>query len=190
MLLACAGLCACSGDDDAAASGRDAATNDLQAGDAGLGASGNPNRICTATDDCEELVALDPAAHVSGGINYADPPPAGGPHNSCWGEYGVHDTPLADERWVHNLEHGAVVYLYRCPDGCDAEVQDLADLASSRPLALVTEYLDLPTRFGAVAWGVRLLTDAFDQDAFEAFYAAHSDHAPESIGSGPPSSCL
>ena len=90
---------------------------------------------------------------------------------------------------MHNLEHGAVVYLYACPDGCEEEVDALADLARGRSLALVTEYSELPTKLAAVAWGYRVLTDTLDRDAFERFYAVHADRAPESIPSGPPAAC-
>jgi hypothetical protein len=145
--------------------------------------------ICTADDECEESVTVGPPNHVTGSIAYADRPPAGGEHNPCWGAWGVHDTPLAPERWVHNLEHGGVVFLYRCPDGCPDDVAKLAALVKGRPRTLVTAYPDMKARFAAVAWGVRLLTEKVDLTAYEAFYDAHFDHAFESIDSGPPSGC-
>lgn len=46
-------------------------------------------------------------------------------------------------------------------------------------------YASLPTRFAAVSWGRRLLTDCFDEAQMEAFYAEHVDNAPESITSNP-----
>ncbi len=129
------------------------------------------------------------ANHVNGAIAYPDPPPAGGDHNPCWGAWGVHDQPLGAEHWVHNLEHGGVVFLYHCEGGCDAEVQQLDTFVSAHRLTVLTEYAALPARFGVVAWGYRLLTDALDLRAFTAFYEAHVDHAPESIDSPPPAGC-
>jgi hypothetical protein len=129
------------------------------------------------------------ASHANGPIAYPDPPPVGGSHNPCWGAWGVHDQPLAAEQWVHNLEHGGVVLLYRCPGGCASDVTRLAAFVRAHPRSLLTEYSSLPKRFALVAWGYRLLTDAIDDAAFEAFYASHFDHAPESIDSPPPSSC-
>jgi hypothetical protein len=145
--------------------------------------------ICTASGDCDEWVELGPPNHVQGRIDYQGGPPAGGSHNPCWGRYGVHDEALPAENWVHNLEHGAVVYLYHCPDGCDAEVATLTELVEERPRALLTPYTGLSTRFAIVAWGYRLESDDLDRAAFEAFYDAHVDHAPESIAGGPPSGC-
>lgn len=145
--------------------------------------------ICTATGQCEQSLPVLSANHVNGPIAYPDPPPVGGDHNPCWGTWGVHDQPLAAEHWVHNLEHGGVVALYHCPDGCAAEVKQLGDWVRGRRLALLTEYDALPTRFGVVAWGHRLLTDTLDLRAFQAFYDAHVDHGPESIDGPPPSSC-
>lgn len=94
---------------------------------------------------------------------------------------GVHEEPVAPELWVHNLEHGVVVFLHNCPDGCDEEVDQLSEIANEeRPFSLVTAYSDLPARFAAVAWGYRLVTDCFDRDTFEAFYVEHADRAVES----------
>ena len=132
---------------------------------------------------------LDPAQHVTGTIPYADLPPAGGPHNPCWAAFGVHETPVPAERWVHNLEHGGVVFLYNCPEGCDTEVEQLQTLVDGTPQALLTEYEGLPARFAVVAWGHRLVSDCFDSEAFLAFYADHVDQAPESITAGPPAGC-
>jgi hypothetical protein len=135
------------------------------------------------------MLPLPPATHREGDIDYDDPPPAGGPHNPCWAPWGVHEDPVRPENWVHNLEHGGVVFLYDCPDGCEAAVAKLAAFVDEHPQALLTPYLGLPTRFGYVSWGYRLLTDCDDIAAARAFYDAHVDRAPESITSGPPSAC-
>jgi hypothetical protein len=128
--------------------------------------------------------------HFEGNINYADKPPAGGPHNPCWASYGVHDDPVPAESWVHNLEHGAVVYLYNCPDGCDDDIAALSEFVrDGRPRALLTPYADMEHRFAVVSWGERLQTDVLDLDAFAKFYAEHQDHGLESISSGPPGGC-
>jgi hypothetical protein len=145
--------------------------------------------VCTACVGCEETLQIGSALHVTGKVAYDDPPPAGGPHNSCWGSWGVQQTELPPERWVHNLEHGGVVFLYRCEEPCDADVATLAGLVKAHPRTILTSYAQLPTRFAVVAWGHRLLSDCLDQAAFEAFYAEHVDRAPESISDGPPAAC-
>ena len=137
----------------------------------------------------EQAVEVASALHVAGDIVYPDPPPAGGNHNQCWGAWGVHERELADERFVHNLEHGGVVYLYRCPEGCADEVAWLSEFVRGRDLALVTPYAALPTRFGIVSWGHRLLSDCLDRATFERFYTEHRDQGLESVSAQPPADC-
>ena len=138
----------------------------------------------------EEMLSIASAQHVAGTIVYEDRPPAGGPHNPCWAEWGVHDEPVRAENWVHNLEHGGVVLLHNCAGGCAQEVDDLEAFVAAHPRTLLTEYTDMDARFAIVAWGYRLLLDdALDLDAFEAFYAAHFDHGLESIDAPPGAQC-
>jgi hypothetical protein len=128
---------------------------------------------------------------MTGTIDYPDPPPSSGPHNTCWGSWGVQSTPLRPERWVHNLEHGGVVLLYRCEAGCSAELEMLKSFVASHERTILTEYapLPMPARFAAVAWGYRLVSDCLDLRAFQAFYAEHFDQGPESISVGPGPEC-
>jgi len=88
---------------------------------------------------------------------------------------------------VHNLEHGGVVFLHHCDD-CADDVAALDAFANGHAMALSTPYAALPARFAVVAWGVRLVSDCYDPDAFAAFYAAHVDHGPESVSGPPPAS--
>jgi hypothetical protein len=127
--------------------------------------------------------------HTNNPVSYADPPPTSGPHNPCWASWGVHDEPLRAERWVHNMEHGGVVFLYNCPDGCDQEIATIKNIASKRSRTVVAAYADLPARFGVVSWGHRLVSDCLDEQAFTAFYAKNFDHAPESNANPPSTSC-
>jgi hypothetical protein len=145
--------------------------------------------ICTRCGACEQTVTFSGGSHVVGTIDYPDRPPAGGDHNECWGTFGVHDTALDPERWVHNLEHGGVAFLYACPSGCSSDVATLSALVGGKGQALLTPYADMPTRFAVVSWGHRLKSNCLDAAAFEAFYKAHVDDAPESITSAPPAGC-
>jgi len=139
------------------------------------------NGLCTSCGDCEESQRISSALHVAAPIDYADLPPLGGNHAPCWTRYGVHASEVLDERWVHNLEHGAVVFLYNCPEGCPDQLARLTELAASRPFALVTPYAALPGQFAAVAWGHRLVSECFDEEVFRQFYESYVDKAPESI---------
>lgn len=193
-LLAVVGALACGDDETRDLGGMDATSGpqpgldatvvlDAQHVEAGSGDAG---------DRCQtrEYQEKDPSAfHVAGDVVYPDPPPVGGNHNQCWAKWDVYDQELADERWVHNLEHGGVVFLYRCPAGCRDEIDTMKVFVSGRTQALMTPYAALPTRFALVAWGVRLTTNCFDMPAFQSFYDAHVDNAPESLPDDPPRSC-
>lgn len=182
IACSCASLTACGDDDQTGSAGTDPSR------DGGSHTGSGP--ICASDGACEHSVKVGEPQHFEGDINYTDKPPAGGPHNPCWASYGVHEDPVRPENWVHNLEHGAVVYLYNCPDGCADDIAALSDFVrDGRPRALLTPYADMEHRFAVVSWGERLETDELDLDAFAKFYAEHHDHGLESISSGPPSGC-
>src|SRR5262245_31414021 len=124
--------------------------------------------ICTTCGDCEEDQPVESASHLLGTIDYPDPPPAGGDHNPCWTTWGVHTDVVPAERWVHNLEHGGVVYLYR-----EAASDTLLTFVNELPRTVLTGYADLPKKFGVVAWGHRLVSDCMDENAARDFYAKH-----------------
>lgn len=139
--------------------------------------------------DCViEALAYDSQAHVTAPIDYADRPPAGGPHDPCWATWGVHTEPVPDDNWVHNVEHGGVVYLYR--DTVPSAVEALGTLAAEKELwVLVTPYADMESAVAAVSYGFRMTTGCVDPEAFGAFYDAHVNQAPESIPSDPGEAC-
>jgi len=163
--------------------------SDADAGPVAAAPQADAGPLCAACGGCEEVQTVVSTMHTTQSVTYKDPPPTSGPHNPCWARWGIHDEPLAAERWVHNLEHGAVVYLYNCPDGCDAEVAMIEQLTAARAYAISTAYPDLPARFAAVAWGRRLVTDCLDLTAFTQFYDNNANHAPESNLSDPSPGC-
>lgn len=148
-----------------------------------------PTGLCTSCGGCEETPKVVSAMHTTAPVMYSDPPPSSGPHNPCWGRWGVHDEPLAAERWVHNLEHGGVVFLYNCPAGCDAEIATIKSMASTRSRTIVTSYAALPKRFGVVSWGHRMVSECMDEQAFKDFLAKNFDRGPESNANPPNPSC-
>ncbi|MET0283870.1 MAG: DUF3105 domain-containing protein [Polyangiales bacterium] len=187
-------LVACADDDrpdrDGMDAGLDAAQPDLDAMRPAPDAGSDASLDADVCDTREQQLPVPTAWHVTGDVVYTDLPPVGGDHNQCWANWGVHETELADENWVHNLEHGGIVFLYNCASGgCANEVDTMRVFVSGRTQALLTPYAALPTRFAVVAWGVRLTTNCFDMPAFQRFYPQHVDNAPESIASDPPRSC-
>jgi hypothetical protein len=145
--------------------------------------------LCASCGGCEEKLTVTSAFHVVGTVPYQDLPPVGGDHNACWATWGVHDAEVEPEHWVHNLEHGGVVLLYHCDDGCDADIEQLRKFVANHPRTLLTPYPQLPRRFGVVAWEHRLLSDCVDQSALEAFYAARYEHGLEDIPDPPSTIC-
>jgi hypothetical protein len=121
-------------------------------------------------------------------------PPSSGPH---WEtvpqpqEYRMYDTtaPLPPGRYVHMLEHGAVVVLYR-PDLCDdACVQQLGQFYDSAPRSslvgirhlAVTPYQDMDHAVAVVAWGYIDEMDQVDTNRIMADFKSKVDAstAPE-----------
>lgn len=98
-------------------------------------------------------------AHVADGtpIGYTEIPPASGPHRPRWARWGEYDF-LPPQRWLHNLEHGGVAFLYHpCADA--ALIDALREHARARPADdggefrwVLTPYPELPTAIAVVAW--------------------------------------
>jgi hypothetical protein len=123
-------------------------------------------------------VVLEPADHVAEGapLTFRNRPPSSGVH---WGtvpqafEYRMYDQPLSSGRWVHMLEHGAVVVLYR-PDLCDQScVQQLGEVFDAAPRSTVvpsvkhlaiTPYQDMDHAIAVVAWGYVDEMDQMDKE--------------------------
>jgi hypothetical protein len=104
--------------------------------------------------------------------------------------YGKDDTTVP-EGWIHNLEHGAMAVLYRCPEGCGTDAQaSLAGLQQQLPTSplcgfppssnvVVTRFDQLPTPYAAVVWGRVVFLDTLDVGAITTFYGQSADRAPE-----------
>lgn len=145
----------------------------------------------SATPDGIKTESLG-ARHVTLGtkIRYGFCPPTSGQHYNAAGVgplrpgfYGP-DADAGPGGWVHNLEHGYVVSLYRCTDGtCPSE----ADLAALRGFAangppsqsaaacgyrskvVVARFDDMTTPFALLAWDRPLLLDRFDESIAQQF---------------------
>ena len=130
--------------------------------------------------------------HVGAGtkVRYGYCPPTSGQHYNAAGAgplrpgfYGPGDA-AGPGGWVHNLEHGYVVALYRCADGTcpsEAELAALRDLAANGPATqsaavcgyrsklLVARFDDMASPFALLAWDRAFLLDAFDETSARAF---------------------
>jgi hypothetical protein len=129
-------------------------------------------------------------AHVPEGsvITYQHNPPASGPHYPEWLEYREYSQTMARGYWVHNLEHGAIVVLYR-PDAPADVVRQITDAFRSIPVdascghkrALLTPDPLLPRLTAAVAADFVLLGDSVDAQAIRAFAVARRGRGPEQV---------
>jgi hypothetical protein len=94
--------------------------------------------------------------------------------------------------WVHNLEHGYVALLYRCPggaagaDGCPTQQQldQLRQWFQTAPAppsgcpkkVLVVRFDEMTTQFAMVSWGRALMTDTFDPAVANTFAQQWMEH--------------
>ena len=121
-------------------------------------------------------------------IDYKNRPPSSGDHYDQTAGYGVFERSIPTGNWVHNLEHGGIVVLYR-PEQCDRScVSVLQDAYNSAPSSqyfpgvhkmIVQPYEDMDTPIAVVAWGWEDDMAAPDKDRILAFYRAHVDRGPE-----------
>jgi hypothetical protein len=135
-------------------------------------------------------VANEGWVHVAEGspTTYRSNPPASGPHYPVWARYQEYGTAVPRGYWVHNLEHGAIVFLYRL-DTPPATVDALRnvyrglspDPVCGHSLALMTPDPLLPRPIAAVAADWLLLADSVDPATLNAFVAARRNQGPEKV---------
>lgn len=125
-------------------------------------------------------------------LTFGSNPPSSGTHYPVWGRWGQHAEVLERGYYVHNLEHGGIVLLYRCDGPCadvvaglkavmEARATDPACDPAVRTRILITQdpLLDVPV--AATAWGNTYRAQCVDAPSLTAFINAHYDQAPESL---------
>jgi hypothetical protein len=151
---------------------------------------------------------LQPGIHVPVGTDitsWDSNPPSSGEHYPIWAAFQEFDAAVPRGYYVHDLEHGAVDFLYNCSaDGgagadagaCDAMIAGLRQAAASLPddpmcdpsvrvryVLTPDPLLDYPV--AAAAWGWTYNAACLDLPTLEAFAKAHYAQAPEdSCGNG------
>ena len=125
---------------------------------------------------------------VGTAVSYRNVPPTSGPHWPRVASWRVHAEELPPEIWVHNLEHGGIVILYRCGTPCPDLMQQLWDVSQTFPRSkhgdvklLITPYRGLKTRLAILAWTWIDEMEAFDRGRLLRFYQAHVDRGPEDV---------
>ena len=74
-------------------------------------------------------------AHVAlcAPVTYQSNPPVSGTHYQAWPVFRIYDKPVPWGFLVHGLEHGAVVIVYNCPEGCAEEVAEAKAMIATLP---------------------------------------------------------
>lgn len=124
--------------------------------------------------------------HVEEGtpVQYNTSPPTSGPHYQNFSDPGFFDTPVQQERLVHNLEHGQLVFWYR-PDAPEATIQNLRDIVNSDRIALLAtphEGVESPYEFVMTAWGASQRCQEVSQEVVDNFRARFQGRGPEQVG--------
>ena len=142
---------------------------------------------------------------VGSAVKYLYCPPASGNHyfQSLLGPiparlYGPDEHPVP-QGWVHNLEHGALVLLYRCPgDACtDAGQAALNQLYQSFPNSpvcnlpagligpVIARFDDMAYPYAALVWDQILPLQTLDRAQILAFFQQNGERTnPEAQCSG------
>jgi hypothetical protein len=166
--------------------------------DAGhLEAPEHPDASCEVTIDTPPTL---PGTHVPIGshIDWSSNPPSSGPHYPIWAAYKEYKTPVDLGYLVHDLEHGAILFLYRCDDpaGCPAVAAALVQAAAAIPddplcaaqtagavrvraVIAPDPLLDVPV--AAASWGWTYKAACVDLPTLVDFARAHYGNSPEKI---------
>jgi len=113
-------------------------------------------------------------------IKYNTTVPTHGDHRPIWPKFGEYRfVPV--QRWLHNIEHGAVVMLYH-PCTHPATVDKLRRIVKGCIRKhVITPYTNLPEDrpLALVAWGCRMLMSDVDPDQVKQFIKSYGLKGPE-----------
>jgi len=134
-----------------------------------------------AMEQMPEYQSLRPTAAPFGDLTF---PPFGiNRHRNYWAKLGEYEY-LPPERWLHNTEHGFIVFLYN-PCVSDAALCEIKQFISRRPYDftnstkdpsnegpfrwILTPYKNLVTKFALVTFPETLFTDCFHRGDWRKF---------------------
>jgi len=157
-----------------------------------------PDAGCEVVIDGYPVLA-SPHVGKSVDIAYNSNPPSSGPHDQNWAAFQEFSDPVPRRNYVHDLEHGAVVFTYRCDlpgaGDCNAitelfrsTVSRLPDdelcareHATKRVRTVITPdpLLDVP--IAASAWGWTYRARCIDPASLAAFVRDHYGQGTEAL---------
>ena len=125
--------------------------------------------------------------HIAEGpIYYEEDLPSSGPHRPQWAKWGEY-TYLPPQRWLHNLEHGGITFLYHpCAD--QRIIDELKELINDIPEDddgafrwILTPSARLRTPLAILAWEWKYEAECVDQEIARDFVQRQYRQAPEDI---------
>lgn len=154
------------------------------------GCGSNPPIPGGACRSVLSTVPNEPWIHHPSGelLTWGHNPPASGPHYPVWAKYQRHTRVIPRGNWVHNLEHGGIVFLYRS-DAPPEMVTALAAVYDQVPLdtlclstqALMTEDPELDDKVAIVAADNVLEANCVQSETILTFVTTHRGHGPEAV---------
>nr|XP_031835368.1 uncharacterized protein LOC116428188 [Nomia melanderi] len=143
-----------------------------------------PDRKTFPTEYCEHIPKNYVALHkcMNEKIEYDDDIPLYGSHRPLWPIYGEYKF-LPRQRWLHSLEHGAIVALYH-PCANPLEVKRFKRLVTGclrRHVITPYNLLSSERPFALVAWGCRLTMAYTDPETIKGFIRKYALKGPEDI---------
>ncbi len=148
-----------------------------------------------ACDGKVENVRGEAGLHVPVGspIEWSTNPPATGMHYPLWARWNHHYESLDRGYWMHNAEHGGIVLLYRCPEGCPEVIEALLDVVRAfepdgscqppvrnRLIVAADPLLPPEVQVAAVGWNAIYTASCFDPYV-TSFARARYEKAPEDL---------
>ncbi|XP_011170662.1 uncharacterized protein LOC105203549 [Solenopsis invicta] len=133
---------------------------------------------------CENIPKAYKAVHkcMNQRIEYDDDIPLYGPHRPLWPVYGEYKY-VPKQRWLHNLEHGAIVMLYH-PCANPLEVENLRNIVSKclwRHVITPYSYLDEDRPLALLSWGCKLTMSHVNPTVVSHFIRKRALRGPEKI---------
>lgn len=119
-------------------------------------------------------------------IIYEIDPPSSGPHRPQWAKWGEYEY-LPPQRWLHNLEHGGIAFLYHpcAPIDLIDQIKNFIKNYQTKDASpfrwVLTPYIDLPTSFAIVAWEWTLSGECLDEMQIQQFIERVYRKAPEDV---------
>jgi hypothetical protein len=108
------------------------------------------------------------------------------------------DDGVIPQQWIHNLEHGGLVILYRDPTADQTALKALFDAVPPSPVCgfepggqspgpVIARFKDMAWPYAALVWDRVLPLETLDQQAILDFYAAWGEKTNPELLCTPPS---